>query len=159
MARKRTSGPKRAGTFCWSCGFNRPNEAFSGSGRTQHLCRDCQKLGADELVFRQAERDIEQLLRWDLPIIPRRKHQAFERFLQHSDERVRRYAERLLVDHRRERAMLRAISAQQDGAYEAMMADIERSGTETANVEAPTGQVFGTTDACDLCAHDDCIPF
>jgi hypothetical protein len=47
---------KRRGQFCWCCGRRRPNERFSGAGHARHLCKDCQKLGAEELTYRQAVR-------------------------------------------------------------------------------------------------------
>lgn len=31
------------GHFCWICGRERPNEAFSGKGRRKHECRKCQQ--------------------------------------------------------------------------------------------------------------------
>ena len=32
---------KRSGHYCWMCGRMRPNEAFSGKGHSQHLCKQC----------------------------------------------------------------------------------------------------------------------
>lgn len=82
----------RRGHFCWCCGGIRPNEKFSGGGHARHLCRDCAKLGAAELAFRQAVRDIDRCVD-DWNGVVRRKHRkSFERFLSHPDGRVRRYA-------------------------------------------------------------------
>lgn len=123
MGRRKKKKP--AGQFCWSCGFRRPNEAFSGNNHARHICRRCSQLEPDELILRQAKVDIERLLRWDRPVIPKRKRPAFECFLEHENERVRRYAEQLLAEDRAERRMLRAIAAHDDGACEAMFAAID----------------------------------
>jgi hypothetical protein len=32
----------------------RPNERFSGRGHARHLCKECAKLGQEELAYRQA---------------------------------------------------------------------------------------------------------
>ena len=50
---------KRRGHFCWSCERVLPNERFSGRGHARHVCRQCQKLGKEELAYRSARRDIE----------------------------------------------------------------------------------------------------
>ena len=52
---------KRRGHFCWCCGRVRANERFSGRGHANHVCKDCQKLGAKELAFQQIVRDIDRL--------------------------------------------------------------------------------------------------
>lgn len=49
------------------------------------------KLGKEELAYRQHVRNIDRLLHWD-GIIRRKNRAAFERYLSHSDERVRKYA-------------------------------------------------------------------
>jgi uncharacterized glyoxalase superfamily protein PhnB len=82
---------RRRGHFCWCCGFTRPNEDFSGGGHARHLCEDCSKLGAEELAFRQAARDIDRLLDWD-GLIRRKCKSAFKRYLDHANLRVRAYA-------------------------------------------------------------------
>jgi hypothetical protein len=48
---------KRRGHFCWCCGRVRPNEAFSGRGHARHLCKECSRLGAAEIVLRQQARN------------------------------------------------------------------------------------------------------
>jgi hypothetical protein len=70
----------------------RPNEKFSGRGHARHLCRDCARLGPAELAFRQTTRDIDGLFDWG-GRLRRSGRQSLERFLSHSDERVRLYAE------------------------------------------------------------------
>jgi hypothetical protein len=84
----------RGGHFCWCCGRVRPNERFSGRGHARHLCRDCDKLGHDELAYRQAVRTINRMLGWNGQI-QQRQRKSFERFLSHSNDRVREYAETL----------------------------------------------------------------
>lgn len=66
----------------------RANEKFSGRGHAQHLCKDCARLGKEELAYRQAVRNLERLLTWD-GLIPREKRGEFKRYLNHKDERVR----------------------------------------------------------------------
>ena len=93
------SRKKPRGHFCWCCGRLRPNERFSGRGHARHLCKECSKLGNEELAYRQALRDIDRLL--DCDGLVRRKHRkTFEHFLLHPDERVRRYAEAVAASER-----------------------------------------------------------
>jgi hypothetical protein len=75
----------------------RPNERFSGGGHARHLCKDCQKLGAEELTYRQAVRDIDGMIQWETGRVKRKQRNRFAKFLRHADERVRRYAERAAV--------------------------------------------------------------
>ena len=158
MAKRRNSKKTQSDRFCWSCGFDRPRAAFAGKGHRRCLCRDCSTLSADELDYRQALLNIERLLRWDLPIIPRRKRREFERFLTHRNARVRQYAMQLLVEDRCERAMLRAIQAHDDRALEGMTAEIELRRSDAASVDARDGvELHGD---CAVCGRaDDCIPF
>jgi len=94
---------KGRGHFCWCCGGMRPNEAFSGGGRARHLCRDCSKLGAEELAYRQEVRNIDRLLDWH-GLIRRKTRKPFERYLSHSNPRVRAYATEVAAWDARERA-------------------------------------------------------
>jgi hypothetical protein len=89
MARKRQSGH-----YCWACDRRRANEKFSGKGHAQHLCKECARLGKDELAFRQAIRNLERLLTWD-GRIARRNLEQFRKYLHHKDERVRAYAQQI----------------------------------------------------------------
>ena len=99
MSKRRKKLP---GHYCWCCGRRRPNERFSGRGHRQHLCRDCKKLGKEELAYRQQERNIDRLLTWD-GMIRRRCRAAFERYLAHPDPRVREYANKV-KHHNEERS-------------------------------------------------------
>ena len=85
---------KLPGHYCWVCGRQRPNEKFSGKGHTQHVCRACAKLGAEELTYRQQVRNLERCVTWE-GFIRRKQRVAFDRFLQHEDPRVRAMAEEL----------------------------------------------------------------
>ena len=40
----------------------RANEKFSGRGHAQHVCKDCARLGKEELAYRQAIRNMERLV-------------------------------------------------------------------------------------------------
>lgn len=91
MSKRRKQLP---GHYCWCCGRRRANERFSGRGHRQHLCKDCMKLGKEELAFRQQERNIDRLLTWD-GMIRRGCRAAVERYLTHPDRRVREYANKV----------------------------------------------------------------
>ena len=86
MSRNRGSGH-----YCWSCDRMRANEKFSGKGHARHLCKECARLGQEELAYRQAVRNLERLVTWE-GIIPRKKRVQFRKYLEHEDERVRAYA-------------------------------------------------------------------
>ena len=93
MARKRQNGH-----YCWACDRMRANEKFSGRGHAQHLCKECARLGKEELAYRQAIRNLERLLTWE-GRIPRQKRGQFRRYLEHRDERVRAYARQIEAGH------------------------------------------------------------
>jgi hypothetical protein len=93
---------KCRGHFCWCCGRVRANERFSGRGHARHLCKDCAKLGKEELAYRQAVRNIDRLLDWN-GVVRRKQRKSFEHFLSHPDARVRRYAEEIAADDARAR--------------------------------------------------------
>jgi hypothetical protein len=76
------------GHYCWCCGRIRPNEQFSGKGHARHVCKACARLGADELVYRQALRNLERCMDINT-IIPRTHRASFDRFLTHKDPRIR----------------------------------------------------------------------
>ena len=86
----------------------RPNEKFSGIGHSHHLCRDCSKLERSELQYRQDLRNLERLVTWE-GIIGRKKRKAFNRFLEHPDSRIRRYAEEIAADDVKARSQLRCL--------------------------------------------------
>ena len=91
MGRRR----RRHGRFCWSCGRDRPNEAFSGGRPGGRPCKRCKRLGPEELEYRQATLDIDRVV--DVPGYLRpRDRPRIERFLTHPNERVRNYARRTL---------------------------------------------------------------
>jgi hypothetical protein len=92
---------KKRGHFCWCCRRRRPNERLSGRNHPRHLCRDCARRPAEELQYRQGERDIERLLHDGL-YVPRRRRAQFNRFLDHPNTRVRDLARRILAEERRE---------------------------------------------------------
>ncbi|MBN1652924.1 MAG: hypothetical protein JXA30_04030 [Deltaproteobacteria bacterium] len=108
--RRRAHG---SGHFCWCCGRHRPNERFSGKGHRRHLCKDCSKLGKEELEYRQHIRNIDQLLDWD-GRIRRKQRLNFEKYLNHSDERVRVYAQRAMAHNERLREERRTMIAEDE---------------------------------------------
>lgn len=98
LARKK----KYRGHYCWACGRIRPNERFSGGGHKQHVCCDCQKLGSEELAYRQAVRDIDRCLDFGCGI-RRKSRKTFDQFLSHSNPRIRGCAQRIKEDLEAER--------------------------------------------------------
>jgi hypothetical protein len=112
------------GHFCWACCCRRPNEKFSGRGRARHLCRECSKLGADELAHRQALRNLDRCMSWE-GIIPRKRRKSFEQFLDHKDPRIRARAEEMLEEDRAERAYQRSM-----GELDESLSEEELSGIE-----------------------------
>jgi hypothetical protein len=86
----------------------RPNEKFSRAGHARHLCKNCSRLGASELQHRQDGRNLERLITRE-GVIGRKKRKAFNRFLEHPDPRIRRYAEELAALDIEARAMLRFV--------------------------------------------------
>ena len=40
---------KRSGHFCRICKARKPNQAFSGSGHSRHICRECSKRPREEI--------------------------------------------------------------------------------------------------------------
>jgi hypothetical protein len=73
------------------------NERFSGKGHARHVCRECSRLGGDELARRQAMRNLERCFSYDGKI-RRRCRRQFQQFLDHADPFVREMAEQYLAD-------------------------------------------------------------
>ena len=88
----KTPKASTARAFCWSCGRMRANEKFSGRGHSEHLCKDCARLGKEELSYRQSVRNLERLLTWD-GRVPRENREQFKKYLNHENERVRAFAD------------------------------------------------------------------
>jgi hypothetical protein len=86
--KKGKSRRKRRGHWCWACDRFRANERFTGRGHARHLCRDWARLGADELAYRRATRDLGQCI-GELGFIVRKRRRTAERFLGHPDLRLR----------------------------------------------------------------------
>ncbi|HQU42561.1 MAG TPA: hypothetical protein PK867_07095 [Pirellulales bacterium] len=84
------------GHYCWSCDRYRANERFSGRGHARHLCRECAKLGPEELSYRQHVRNIERCLTYE-GLVRRKRRSFVEQFLGHDDLRLRAWAEELLT--------------------------------------------------------------
>lgn len=105
MAPRKKHKPR--GHYCWACNRRRPNEKFSGGGHARHLCRDCARLGAEELSYRQALRDLERCMTWE-GIIPRKRRKAFQQFLKHDDPRILALAKEMEEEDRMTRNLMRA---------------------------------------------------
>lgn len=48
--------------YCWMCDCSRPNEAYSGRGHRDHVCRECQRLPAEEKSRFGALRTMDDML-------------------------------------------------------------------------------------------------
>ena len=150
MSKKRRKQP---GHFCWCCQRRRANERFSGGGHARHICRDCAKRGIAELAYRQAVRNVDRLLTWD-GLIRRRQRQAFERFLNHSNERIRSYAQRVAAQAEQERSRRRderMLACEED---ERCSAELDESG----DVKDVGRQDEGAAEV-NLADEADSIPF
>jgi hypothetical protein len=107
MSGKKRRKRKLPGHYCWACDRLRPNEKFSGRGHARHLCGDCAKLGAEELAYRQAVRDLQRCATWE-GIIPRRRRKSFEQFLHHDNPEIRALAAEMLEEDRTTRGLVAA---------------------------------------------------
>ena len=103
MAKKK----RYRGHYCWVCGRIRPNERFSGSSHSRHICKDCHKLGSEELAYRQEIRNIERCL--DCGRVRRKHRKTFERFLSHSNPWVREYAQQIKLSMEKEHLAWKAM--------------------------------------------------
>ena len=113
---------KRRGHYCWSCGRSRPNEEFSGKGHRRHLCRDCARLGSEELAYRQAVSDIGRCL-CDDGRIRRKQRKTFEQFLHHENPRIRALAEEVQEEDRLARASWEEIERLEEEWAAALIAE------------------------------------
>jgi hypothetical protein len=121
----------------------RANEKFSGRGHAQHLCKECARLGKDELAYRQAVRNLDRLMACS-STIPRRKREQFRQYLEHKNERVRAYARQIAAVDAAERAQQRLCREMDDLAEELM---IEEEFLSPAKECLPG---FRPTDAPDI---------
>ncbi|RMG14655.1 MAG: hypothetical protein D6731_09935 [Planctomycetota bacterium] len=124
------------GHFCWCCGRHRPNERFGGRGHRDHVCRDCQRLPAEELSFRQVVRNMERRVDGD-GRIRRKARPRLDPFLKHSMRRVREHAEKLLRQDAEVRAELREAYRREEEALERVLQEEERLREEGSGEEAP----------------------
>lgn len=120
--KKKKKTPKRRGHYCWSCGRSRPNEEFSGKGHRRHLCRDCARLGSEELAYRQAVSDIGRCL-CDDGRIRRKQRKTFEQFLHHENPRIRALAVEVQEEDRLARASWEEIERLEEEWAAALIAE------------------------------------
>jgi hypothetical protein len=146
MAKKHKK--RGGGHFCWNCGWKLPNEHFSGRGHAQHVCRDCQKLGAAELAYRQAVRDIDRCMTSE-GMIRRKQRPVLDRFLAHESERVRAYAQYCVQHDATEREARRlerqAWRAEEDGSVELCNELHAQAARLRGQLELPA-QLMASTD-------------
>lgn len=72
------------------------------------MCRECRRLGKDELEYRQVVRNIDNALRGG-EFIPRRHRPMVERYLQHPNARVRMHVQQIVATDVQARARARAL--------------------------------------------------
>ncbi len=123
-------GRRRQGHFCWCCESHHPNEAFSGGGHRDHLCRSCAKLPREERERRQAVRDIDRLVEARGKRQRRRRVERIGRFLEHPDPRVIAHAEQTL-------AMLAARREETRHRWEREELEVERWAVAMESNEEP----------------------
>jgi hypothetical protein len=129
MGRKsRKRRRKRQGHYCWACGRYRPNEKFSRHGHARHLCRERAKLGAEELLYRQALRNLERCVSAG-GSIRRKRRKQFEQFLRHEDPRIRSVAEEVFTEDQLARAVTRAYADLDDEMAEAFFCQQDEATT------------------------------
>ena len=112
------------GHWCRCCGRIRPNEKFSGRNHPRHLCRDCQKLGKEELEFQSAVRNIDRCVTWE-GRIRREQRKTLDRFLSHPNERVQNHARRLVESIKREQGTYRRAGLEDELLDELEFGDFE----------------------------------
>ncbi len=137
MSRRKSRKRKLPGHYCWACDRRRSNEKFSGHGHARHLCRDCAKLGAEELAYRQASRDLQRCMTWE-GIIPRKRRKSFERFLHHDDARIRVLAQKMKEEDRATRRLMR-VGVELDDVWVATSEQIGTECHEEAEAESGVG--------------------
>lgn len=118
MSRKQRR--KLRGHYCWACERYRSNERFSGRGHSRHVCRDCAHLGKDELEYRSAIRNLGRCVTLD-GFIRRKQRKQFERFLEHSNPRVRAFARDIEQKDLQAREFQRSMWEADEAAAEAAM--------------------------------------
>lgn len=137
------------GHYCWCCDRIRPNEKFSGKGHARHLCKACTRLGAEELAYRQALRNLERCMAMST-IIPRKHRDSFNRFLAHKDPRIRAAAREMEALDAQTRAEWRETRRQERELEDRMLEAWEC-------IQAVEPEFGDVTDCEDY--HDDEIPF
>jgi hypothetical protein len=137
------------GHYCWCCDRIRPNEKFSGKGHARHLCKDCARLGAEEVNYRQALRNLEHCM-GQSTTIPRQHRESFNRFLTHQDPRIRAAAREMEALDAQTRAEWRELCRQEQELEDRMLETWECIGA----VEPGIDDLTDTKDK-----YDDEIPF
>lgn len=136
---KRKRRPEERGHYCWCCELRRPNERFGGRGHRDHLCRDCQRLPAEERAYRQAVRNMRRLVDWE-GLIRRKARPQLDPFLNHPLGSVRSHAEELLRQDARIRAEIREAYSHE---VEASFSPQDPLGDEGAEEEFSLGGPWG----------------
>ena len=108
------------GHYCWCCDRIRANETFSGKGHARHLCNACARLGAEELAYRQALRNLERCMGMSTTI-PRKHRASFNRFLTHKDPRIRAAAREMEALDAQTRAEWRELRRQEQELEDRMV--------------------------------------
>ncbi len=118
------------GHYCWCCARIRPNEHFSGKGHARHLCKACTRLGAEELAYRQALRNLERCVGMG-PLIPRKHRAQLNRFLTHQDPRIREAAREMAALDAQTRAEWREKRQWEQGLADAMVETLSEMEVDT----------------------------
>jgi hypothetical protein len=111
------------------------------------VCRDCAKLGTEEIAYRQHVRDIGRLLSAD-GFVRRTQRRTFEKYLVHPDARVRGYAEWIKLIQEEQRRVDAALRAADEADEEAAFGGVEAN-------DMPGGDEAGSPSEDDACFPAD----
>ena len=113
------------GHYCWVCESIRPNEAFSGKGHKQHICKRCAKKPREEREKVKSLQNIHGFLAQRN--ISEKNISYLKRQCKSPDEEVQRYAKLVLEIARVTPQKHNRIKSLAKG-HPALLAELEESG-------------------------------
>lgn len=112
------------------------------------VCRDCYRLGLEELTYRQAVRDMGRALRWG-SVIPWKHRKMIEGFLGHQNARIRVFAAELIASDARERREWAELRLEEELLEERALEALEAAELEAARA-ADAAEAQNAPDAAEL---------
>lgn len=113
------------GHYCWVCDSLRPNEAFSGKGHKQHVCKKCVKLSEQERERIKALQNMSGFLKQ--PNISEKNISYLRKQCSFPDEEVQRYA-KLVLDVARIKPKKRGRIKYLVKHHRSLLGELEESG-------------------------------